>query len=124
MGGLAGAIDEWAEIEPGRWQRKEHPEDGVVTLREGLSFAGYWQKRLDDDAPPRRRVDRLTIIKRLDVLGLLGVAEKAIAAADPLTRWRWNTAVEGVYADDEDTRNLLKAIGANPDVVLAPFSEE
>ena len=70
--------------------------------------------------PPRRRVDRLTIIKRLDVLGLLDVAEKAIAAADPLTRWRWNVATDGVYADDEDTRDFLKKIGANPDAILAP----
>lgn len=68
----------------------------------------------------RRRVDRLTIIKRLDVLGLLNEAEAAILAAPAITRWRWNIATEGVYADDPETIGFLQSIGANPDVILAP----
>lgn len=45
MAALPGTIDEWQEIEPGRWAHTGHPEDGVITLSDGLSFPDYWAKR-------------------------------------------------------------------------------
>jgi len=51
MTALAGTIDEWEEVEPSRWQRKGHPENGVVTLREGLVFADYFAERAKQRAP-------------------------------------------------------------------------
>lgn len=117
---LPGTIDEWEEIKPLRWRRKDHPEDGIITLREGLSFPDYWAKREASEAPPRRIVDRRTIIERLDKADLLDLAEAALLSAPAITRWKWNTAGEGVYADDPETLAFLKAIGADPDSILAP----
>lgn len=67
----------------------------------------------------RRRVDRRTIIERLAAVDLLDVAEAALLAAPAVVRWRWNTT-DAVYADDPDTLGFLKAIGADPGVILAP----
>lgn len=67
----------------------------------------------------RRRVRRLTIVNRLSEAELLDAAEKALNAADAAVRWRWNLAEDGVYADDKDTIEFLKNIGADPDVILA-----
>lgn len=132
MTALPGTIDEWEQIEPLRWARyvpvKDSPwgarewseADGIVTLREGLSFADYWAKREASDLPPRRIVPRRTIIERLAEAGLLDEAEAALLAAPALIRWKWNTAGEGVYFDDTETIAFLTAINADPDLILAP----
>lgn len=70
--------------------------------------------------PKRRRVDRRTIIERLATADLLDEAEAALLAAPTLTRWKWNTALEGVYFDDAETVAFLQSIGADPAVILAP----
>lgn len=104
----------------GRKNHYVHPDLGLCALRDGMTLEEFIAS-LDEPIPElRRRVDRLTIIKRLDVLGLLDEAEAAILAAPALTRWRWNTATEGVYSDDPETIAFLEAIGANPDAILAP----
>ena len=56
---LPGTIDEWELISADqlRWQRKDHPEDGVLTLREGLSFKDYYAKRAEP--PPEPEADKL-----------------------------------------------------------------
>lgn len=60
MAALAGTIDEWVEVEPRVWKRfvlakggkREWSEvDGVLTLREGLSFADYWERRANPPPP-------------------------------------------------------------------------
>jgi hypothetical protein len=68
----------------------------------------------------RRRVPRRTIIERLAAAGLLDEAETALLAAPALTRWKWNTAIDGVYFDDPETLAFLAQINADPDVILAP----
>lgn len=118
MAALAGKIEEWEEFAPRCWRRRGHPEDGTVALREGLPFRDYWAQRQEVEPPPRRQVSRLTVVKRLDALGLLGAAEKLMAEVDPLTRQRWN-ATSFVYADDLDTLGFLEALGADPEYVLA-----
>ncbi len=118
MVALAGKIEEWEEFAPRCWRRAGHPEDGTVALREGLSFVEYWGQRQEVEPAPRRQVSRLTVVKRLDALGLLGAAEKLMAEVDPLTRQRWN-ATSFVYADDLDTLEFLEALGADPEYVLA-----
>jgi hypothetical protein len=50
---LPGTIDEWAQVNPEdhlRWHHIDHPEDGILTLREGISFPEYWQLCIDKDA--------------------------------------------------------------------------
>lgn len=114
---LLGTIEEWTQVDKFCWTHPDYP--GVVTLSEGVSFADYWQKRLSDDAPERRKVDRRIIIERLAKAGLLDYAEAALLAAPAVVRWRWNTT-DAVYADDPDTLTFLKAIGADPEAILAP----
>lgn len=57
---LSGTIDEWAQDELGRWCRKDHPEDGVITLREGLTFADYFARRAE---PEPVSVDKIADIE-------------------------------------------------------------
>lgn len=132
MPALAGTIEEWVQIEPNRWARyvpvpdspwgaREWSEaDGILTLRDGLDFATYFAKRAAVEPEPRRIVPRRTIIERLAEAGLLDEAEAALLEAPALLRWKWNTAGDGVYFDDPETVGFLKAIGADPDVILAP----
>jgi hypothetical protein len=63
MTALAGTIDEWVQVEPNVWMRfvpvKDSPwgarewseADGILTLREGLSFADYWERRANPPPP-------------------------------------------------------------------------
>lgn len=57
---LSGTIDEWKQDEKGRWSRTGHPEDGVITLTEGVTFADLWAKRLQDDEAETAKVGRLS----------------------------------------------------------------
>lgn len=66
----------------------------------------------------RRLVSKSIIVDRLQLAGKLGDARAALDAAPLVLRERWN-AISGVYADDADTIALLKAIGADPTVILA-----
>lgn len=69
--------------------------------------------------PERRLVPKRVIIDRLHEAGLLDRARKALDAAPLYTRERWN-ARDAVYADDPDSIGFLRAIGADPDTILAP----
>lgn len=72
------------------------------------------------EVPERRRyVPKYTILKRLQADGLLA---QAFAAFDQLSREKrelWHAA-QDIWSEDPDTLALLRAIGADPDVILAP----
>ena len=75
---------------------------------------------LEAAQPPRRRlVPRSLIVDRLAAAGKLAMARAALDAADLHTRERWNTRA-AIYADDAAALALLQAIGADPDMILAP----
>lgn len=73
------------------------------------------------DVPPYHLVAKRVIVDRLQTVGLLDAARAALDAADLYTRERWNNR-EMIYADDPTSRDLLVAIGADPDAILAPES--
>jgi hypothetical protein len=52
MAALNGTIDEWEQDKDGRWSRRDHPEDGVITLTEPLTFAEYYARRAEPETPP------------------------------------------------------------------------
>lgn len=72
--------------------------------------------------PPQRRrrlVPKSLIVSRLNAVGKL-VAASAALSADLYARERWYAPDKpAVYADDEEVLALLKAIGADPAVILA-----
>ena len=90
--------------------------DGLVLAEGGVSL----RQRQPDDPPdgPPREVSKLAIVDRLEAAGLRAAAKTALAQ-DDLRQDRWDNAV-AVRADDADVRTLLTAIGADPDVILAP----
>jgi hypothetical protein len=47
---IPGELEDWTEIEPNRWERTGHPEDGVITVTPPLTFEQYYAERASDEA--------------------------------------------------------------------------
>lgn len=71
--------------------------------------------------PPYHRVPAYTIVTRLQASGLAEIAMGALQS-DAVAYARFFTADSrgGIDADAADVRAFLSAIGADPDVILAP----
>ena len=84
-----------------------------LLIDDGTAIAPY-------EPPPAApyEVSKLAIVDRLEVAGLRAAA-KAALAQDGLRQDRWDNSV-AIRSDDADVRALLTAIGADPDVILAP----
>lgn len=86
--------------------------DGMVLAADGVS--------LEPAPPPRRLISKSVIIERLHIAGKL-VAAQAALNADAYARERWYAADKpAIYADDAEALALLTAIGADPEIILAP----
>ena len=103
-------------------------EDGKIGLVFPDFMEGFAEEELAEDdqelvsflnppAPPRL-VPKRIIVDRLHAAGKLEAAKAALDAQPLYTRERWNSR-DSVYATDPDTVALLKAIGADPDSILA-----
>lgn len=66
---------------------------------------------------PRVLVHKSVIVDRLHDAGKLESAKAALNSADLYTQERWNSR-DAIYADDPTALALLKAIGADPSVIL------
>ena len=42
---IPGTVEEWAEVEPTRGARTDHPEDGVITIAPPKTFEQYYAER-------------------------------------------------------------------------------
>lgn len=72
------------------------------------------------DAPtPRRYVPKYTILRRLQDDGRLATAFQAFDQLSREKRELWHAA-QDIWSEDPDTLALLRAIGADPDVIMAP----
>lgn len=119
---MRGAIDEWVEFEPGRWRREDKAgnwieEDGITTVSEGVTFAEIYARRAEE---PKRTIPKSVIVSRLIATNKIGAAKAALDAS-PAAFARWFASDRpAINHDDPDALALLKAIGADPDVILAP----
>ena len=106
------------------------PEAGAVALSPGDAPALWaallaWRDAGGVIAPfvpppaPRRLVDKGTITERIIAAGKLTEALAALGTLSPEDQQRWANKT-AVYADDERARGLLRGIGLDPDVILAP----
>lgn len=86
------------------------PEEEAATLAE-------WEANAPQ--PVRRLVSKGVIVERLITAGKIEAARAALAQLSVADRERWN-AKPAVYADDPRALALLRAIGADPAVILAP----
>lgn len=87
---------------------------------------GIAEEEVADDAAevvafltPRRLVPKGVIVERLIAAGKIEAARAALAQISVADQERWN-AKPAVYADDSRALDLLRAIGADPAVILAP----
>lgn len=71
------------------------------------------------DKLPRRYVPKYTILRRLQDADKLAAAFAAFDQLDRGRRELWHAA-QDIWSEDPDTLALLRAIGADPDVILAP----
>lgn len=119
MTALPGTIDEWAQDELGRWFRKDHPEDGIITLREGLTFADYWNRRArvwTQDELNAAEVEALfsrqnDIIKALGTVCLqLGNQVRALQAHTGLTRAELKALEAANAVTAEQFRQYVKGL--------------
>lgn len=76
------------------------------------------QKTEADPPPVRILVSKATIVDRLYTAGKLDAANAALNASDLYTQQRWNTR-SSIYADDPTALALLKAVGADSDIIMA-----
>lgn len=68
---------------------------------------------------PPGRIHKLTVIERLDAVGLLTAAFTALGGPGTVGYERWQASTS-VDPQNDDVLNLLYAIGADPEVILAP----
>ena len=74
----------------------------------------------DANKQPRRLVRKSLIVERLQAAGKLAAAKTALDG-NLYARERWYAPDQpAVYADDPEALALLKAIGADPEAILAP----
>jgi len=74
----------------------------------------------DSGKQPRRLVRKSLIIERLQAAGKLAAAKTALDG-NLYTRERWYAPDQpAIYGDDPEALALLKAIGADPEAILAP----
>ena len=86
-------------------------------VRDGVTFAEIYARRAEE---PKRMVLKSVVISRLIEAGKIGAA-KAALDANPAAFARWFASDHpAVNHDDPDAIALLKAIGADPDAILAP----
>lgn len=94
------------------------PEGGLI----GDAWDGkaYTPPPSNAPAPPPRPVRKSIIVARLHAAGKLMAASAALNS-DIYARERWYAPDQpAVHADNPEVLGLLKAIGADPDVILAP----
>lgn len=103
-----------------------HPDivTAIVEVEAGSVVAGavYADGAFTNPAAPpapRRLIRKALIIDRLQAAGLLAAGRAALDAADLYTQERWNVRTE-IYVDDPAAIAMLNAIGADPEVILAP----
>lgn len=113
------ALQQWPVVP----DRIDAPNGDVVfSAADGWDNDGYriapYSWTVADPAPVRRLVAKADIVDRLQAAGKLDAARVALDAADLYTRERWNVR-NGIYADDPTALALLKAIGADPAVIMA-----
>lgn len=122
MTAMRGALSEYREFEPSRWRREDKAgnwveEDGITTVSDGVTFAEIYARRA---GVPNRIIPKSVIVSRLIEAGKIGAA-KAALDANPAAFARWFASDRpAINHDDPDALALLNAIGADPDVILAP----
>ena len=100
----AGAYVEASEADPNRTTRIDSEESMIAVLREA-------------NVPPYHRVAKSTVLSRLGDKG----AAQAFALTTVGQQLRWNAPDKpAVNADDAETIAIIRAIGRDPDVILAP----
>lgn len=87
---------------------------------------GIAEEEVADDAAevvafltPRRLIPKGVIVERLIAAGKIEAARAALATLSVADQERWN-AKPAVYSDDPRALALLRAIDADPSVILAP----
>ena len=81
--------------------------------------AGGSPQPAEQPPAPRRLIEKGVIVERLIAAGKIEAARAALAQISVADQERWN-AKPAVYADDARALALLRAIGADPAVILAP----
>lgn len=104
----------------------ERGQDGKIKGAYRAPQPGYAEEEVADDATelvtfltPRRLIPKGVIVERLIAAGKIEAARAALATLSVADQERWN-AKPAVYADDPRALALLRAIGADPAVILAP----
>lgn len=101
MTALPGTPSEWKQDKDGRWFHPDH--DGLITLREGMSLADYYVKRIKDEQP-------LTVAE---------LQEKDVAEVE--TTFTVPTILRAMIKDRFDLENRVRVLEGKPTITLAQF---
>jgi len=125
VGCVSPAQDGWegegyrlaAVTEPETPEGKQIVSGPTYKMIEGVPTAVY---QYEDIPAERVRIDKTTVHERLIAAGKMDAAYAALMQNSTyFARW-FAPGHTYVYADDPDAIALLLAIGADPDVILAP----
>ena len=92
-------------------------EQVAMSAEEEAAIRAEWEANAPQ--PVRRMIPKGIIVERLIAAGKIDAARAALAQISVADQERWN-AKPAVYADDPRALALLRAIGADPAVILAP----
>jgi hypothetical protein len=99
---IPGALAEWVEIEPTRWERTSHPESGIICVTPPTTFPQYYAER-----------QALAAAEILNALPAVIALRAAINSEDGPTIDAWQTANANSLPEIRDfIRTLLKLLAA------------
>jgi hypothetical protein len=99
---IPGALAEWVETSPTRWERTGHPESGIITITPPLTFPQYYATRA---LPTKEEI--------LNTLPSVIALRAAMNSQDGPTIDAWQTANANSLPEIRDfIRTLLKLLAA------------
>lgn len=97
-------------------------EDGFTYSNRRLEVVGGVPYELyDEEAAPRRRVEKWLIIERVAVAGKSAAAKALLdAPGNEVALFKWNAPIASVFFDDPDTLAMLAVLELDPEVIMGP----
>jgi hypothetical protein len=113
--------EEFIPVE-GQENHYTHPTLGLCALAVGMTLEEFIDsiENPTELVAPKRKIAKSVIISRLIEANKIGAARAVLDSNDAAyARW-WAPDRPAIYYDDPEALALLTAIGADPEIIMAP----